>query len=141
MSRLWRAYESSLGQRPLATKMATSLTLMTIGDATAQKLTPASGADSGKGWDYGRTAAMGGLGLLVHAPYFHCWCTLCSSPTAACHHCLLCSHLLTAAPPRLHLHSSCPPRRPCPRHSPCTLLPGVASAASKSRDAVAAGNG
>ena len=68
LSRLWGQYELSLSRHPLHTKMATSFTLMSLGDLAAQSI-----GDSGESWEPSRTLSMALLGLTCHAPYFHYW--------------------------------------------------------------------
>ena len=72
LRRFWRSYEARLTRAPLPTKMLTSCTLMTAGDCAAQWGTRDESACGGP-WDWRRTASMGAMGLMVHAPYFHCW--------------------------------------------------------------------
>ncbi len=67
VTRLWGRYEAKLAARPLQTKMATSCTLMVVGDVLAQRLDPGASSD----WDAKRTASMGACGLCMHAPWFH----------------------------------------------------------------------
>ena len=69
MAFIWRKYSAKLASHPLKTKMCTSFSLMTAGDVLAQELDP----DGPETWDYKRTLTMSGIGLCMHAPWFHFW--------------------------------------------------------------------
>jgi len=67
-SDLWSSYQSVLDEKPLVTKMFTSLTGFVIGDLLAQTFVEKKGV---KGLDWKRLARMGSFGFLCHATTGH----------------------------------------------------------------------